>query len=407
MRILYFNYLFDTHGASLGSAIKPIELFSAMEKLGHTVKICWLKDSITNPGRNGHQNKVRNILKKHLSRFVHDPKLLFENLRFLNEEKEFVAGFIPDLIVARLDLYLFSALKTARAFGVPLIIEADSPPVYEATEFQKQYYRIAFLPQRIENYLLRNADFVITQSAVLKEYLQKVHSIPDDKIAAISNGADPEKFSLPSKNDELRKTLHLDNSLAIGFIGSMSVWHGLDNLQEIIRSILQQHPQVKFLLVGSGGGFDREIGAFAERNGFSKNVLLTGYVPYEQIPDYVQLMDIVLAPYPNLPFFYYSPVKLFEYMAAGKAVVASKIGQICEIITDGVDGILCEPGNLNEMISAIKFLLDHSREREQIAAKARETILARHTWMHKARQWDEICNKVVEKSIRKIRTAAN
>ena len=395
MRILYFNYLWDIRGASLGSAIKPMELFAAMEKLGHTVKICWMKDQPQANGAFTAKRRVREVLKKALSRYVHDPKLLFENLRFRRREERLVRDFQPDLIVARLDLYLFSAIKTARKFGLPIIIEADSPPVYEAVHFQKQYWRIDSIPQRIEGWVLRQADFAVMQSRELQRYFIETHELDAERTAVVTNGADVAKFSTHARYELLIRKYGLADRPVLGFVGSMSVWHGMENLRKIIGAIVEKYPRAKFLLVGSGGGLESEIRQFIATKRLQENVILTGYVPYEEIPKYISLMDVVLAPYPNLEFFYYSPVKLFEYMAAAKPVVTTRIGQIAEVVTHNQNGLLCPPDDFDRIISAIELLLETPNERKRIGENARQTIIERHTWMHKAREWERICKRVL------------
>jgi len=396
LKILYFNYLYDIRGASLGSAVKAIELFAALEKLGHEVKICWFKDQPVGSRSQTTSKKTREFLKRHLARFVHDPKLFFENFQFQKQEKRIVSEFQPDIIVSRLDLYLYSAVKTARKFDLPIIIEADSPPVYEAIEFQKQYWRLPAIPNKIERWVMHNADFVITQSNVLHDYFVKTHRLDSSKTAMITNGADIEKFFQSTKDEKLLNKYHLTNEPVIGFVGSMSVWHGIENLFSIIRKVLSNNPKVRFLLVGAGGGLEEEMRAFLRNENFEKQVILTGYVPYDKIPDYITLMNVVLAPYPNLPFFYYSPVKIFEYMAAGKTVITTPIGQIAEIITDGENGIFCSPDNLDQVVSSIDSLLHDSTECKRIGENARQTIVKNHTWMHKAVEWEAICNKVIK-----------
>ena len=396
MKILYFNYLYDVHGASIGSVIKPLELFAAMQKLGHEVKLCFLKEDLQGTPARQKRRQMRQLLKQVFARFVHDPKLLFENAVFLQREKKLVKEFQPDLIVARLDLYLFSAIHTARQFGLPIIIEADSPPVYEATEFQKQYWRIASIPKKIEKWVLQQADYIVAQSNALREYFVEKHAIDRHKIAVVTNAADVNKFEGAKKNKELVDRFDLSGKQVLGFIGSMSAWHGIENLLQIMETILIKFPDSKFLLIGSGGGQDDRVQKFVAQHGFERRVLMPGYIAHDEIPAYLALMDVVLAPYPRLPFFYYSPVKIFEYMAAGKPVVTTAIGQIEEIIEHNVNGILCRADDFEQINRQIERLLMEPQERARIGENARRTIAERHTWMHKAQQWDKICSAVLD-----------
>ena len=147
--------------------------------------------------------------------------------------------------------------------------------------------------------------------------------------------------------------------------------------------------------MGSGGGQEKLIRTYLVKHDLTRHVIQTGYVAHVEIPHYLQLMDVVLAPYPNLPFFYYSPVKVFEYMAAGKAVVTTRIGQLARIIRDGWDGVLCPPGDFDTFISAISGLLEDPEIARQMGANARETIIQQHTWRHKAQAYEKICQQVI------------
>jgi len=395
MRILYFNYLYDIYGASLGSAIKPMELFAAMRRLGHEVEMVWFKDQPGGPPAGTLNRSARDFLKRNFAFLVHDLRLLLENRKFAGIEAEKTAAFKPDIIIARLDLYLYSALRTARAFRVPIIIEADSPPLYEAVHFQKQYWRIPAIPRRIERRLLRGGDFTVMQSRELQRYFIDAHDLDAARTAVVCNGADVDKFSPQEPDRGLAHRFGLTGGPVLGFIGSMSAWHGINNLLRIVKAIVARYPDTRFLLVGSGGGQEKLIRTYLVKHDLTRHVIQTGYVAHVEIPHYLQLMDVVLAPYPNLPFFYYSPVKVFEYMAAGKAVVTTRIGQLARIIRDGWDGVLCPPGDFDTFISAISGLLEDPEIARQMGANARETIIQQHTWRHKAQAYEKICQQVI------------
>ena len=396
MRILYFNYLYDIYGASLGSAIKPLELFAAMRRLGHEVEMVWFKDQPGGPPAGSYRRSLRDWLKQNFSFLVHDFKLLLENFRFARLEAEKVAAFKPDIIIARLDLYLYSAVKTARTFNLPVIIEADSPPLYEAIHFQKQYWRIPAIPRLIERWVLRHGDFAVMQSRELQRYFTDLHKLDFARTAVVCNGADVDKFKPRPLDPGLAGRFGLDGGPVLGFIGSMSAWHGITNLLNIVKVIVAKYPKTKFLLVGSGGGQEKQIRSYLDKYQLTPYVIQTGYVAHAQIPEYLQLMDVVLAPYPNLPFFYYSPVKVFEYMAAGKAVVTTRIGQLARIIRDGWDGVLCPPGDFDSFTEAISGLVENPEVARHMGENARETIIQQHTWRHKAQAYEKICQQVLQ-----------
>jgi glycosyltransferase involved in cell wall biosynthesis len=111
------------------------------------------------------------------------------------------------------------------------------------------------------------------------------------------------------------------------------------------------------------------------------SIRFAGAIDHERVAEFVALADVAVAPYPRLPFaFYFSPIKLFEYMAAGRAIVASRVGQISEMLTDGVTGLLVDPGGNDELARAIGRLLRDPKLRQQLGNRAREKAEREHTW---------------------------
>ena len=135
---------------------------------------------------------------------------------------------------------------------------------------------------------------------------------------------------------------------------------------------------------------------FRSEKSLADRITLQGFVPNERIPELLAAMDIVLAPYPQMPFFYFSPVKIFEYMAAAKPVVSTRIGQIAELIRSGENGLLCDSGQWPDLAEAVIGLARNPELRRRLGLQARATIAAAHTWEHKARAWHEICTRVLQ-----------
>ncbi|MBN1352369.1 glycosyltransferase family 4 protein [candidate division KSB1 bacterium] len=393
MNIVYFNYLYDLYGISIGSTRKAELLMHELEEVGNDVKIYWMKNQPQNkkPLKKGRQSWVRKLM----SRYLHDPKQLMQNIAYFIKEYRIIKKDQPDLIISRLEHYLFSSLLLAKFKKIPIVIEADAPVVYELREFAKQFWKIPILPELIEKLNLKNADKSVCVSNVAKHYFMQ-QGVPENKLLVISNGADIEKFHPQVDNSHVLDKYSLRGKTIIGFVGSFHYWHGVENILKVIGKLTEVNPDTAFLLVGEGGPMKAALEEFVKHKNLQTRVILTGYVQHEAMPEYISAMNIVLAPYPNLPFFYYSPVKIYEYMAAGKPVVTTRIGQIAELIKDQHNGFLCEPDNIRQIIDTLLTLISNPQLRDSVGQHARETIVKEHTWREKAIQFSTVCDDVLQ-----------
>lgn len=392
MKIVYFNYLYDLYGVSIGSTIKGLELMRNLEGFGHEVKIYWRKPQPAASNNAAPQSgfRAKDWIKSH----IRDPKhFLLHNVKYLAEEYRILKAEQPNVLISRLDLYLFSALALAKWLKIPLVVEADAPCVYETRHFHPHFTRVGKIGEYIEKANLVKADAVFCVSNRAREYFLQ-YGISEEKLHVISNGVDVDKFRPSLDAGQVRRKYQLEGKIVVGFIGSFHYWHGVDNLIAMIQHVLESHAASTFLLVGSGGPMKSEIEKFIERDHLHDRIHLTGHVDYRKVPNYISAMDIVLAPYPALDFFYFSPVKVYEYMACGKPVVTSRIGQLSEIIEHGENGLLCEPGNMHELLENILSLIQNESLRRKIGEQARETVVQHHTWKHKAAALHDICLRV-------------
>jgi glycosyltransferase involved in cell wall biosynthesis len=126
-----------------------------------------------------------------------------------------------------------------------------------------------------------------------------------------------------------------------------------------------------------------DLEAETRRIGLQEAVTLVGNVPHEEVPRYLALMDVAVAPYPAVEDFYFSPLKLFEYMAGGRPVVASRIGQVAQVIADGLTGLLYEPGDREALIACIRRLRADESLRRDLGQNAR-IACSMNTWRQNA-----------------------
>lgn len=393
MKIVYFSYLYDLNGISLGAKIKAEELLSELRNQGHEVKIFWLNKQPAQSSNNL-PGKLRKTTKVLLSKYLHEASQLLANFKYLVKESRIVKAESPDVVITRLDTYLCSSLLVSKWKKIPLIVELDNPVAYEFETFETFYKKNIGILKFFERLNLKYAHRIFTVTEELKDFYVG-QRISADKIDVICNGADIERFNPQVKKDSVVKKYKLQNTVVVGFVGTFHYWHGIENLKAVLLKVLSLGENIRFLMVGSGGPMKEQLQEFIERNQLQDRAILTGYVSHEKIPNYISAMDLVLAPYPNLRFFYYSPIKIFEYMASGKPVVTTRIGQIARIINDGDNGCLCEPDEISDMVEKISTLIKDAKLRELIGGKARKSIETNHSWSYKAKQLSQLCKQVV------------
>ena len=376
MRIAYINYLFDTKESSVGASVHVRELARAMRELGEHVDVHHLNPRETGGG--SLKARIRSAVKTKLRRYLAQVKAISMNLRTGLAEWKIVSGTHPDAILVRFNLFNISSVIVARFRRIPIVLEVNAPMAYESRTFNKEIFHLPFLPEFFEWLNFRLADRLIVVSEELGKYYRD-RNISPEKITVIPNGVDEKKFIPLPRSGSIRKQLGIEQQTIIGFIGSFHYWHGVENLLIFIRSTLQQFKDVVFLLVGPGPlkeGLEAHLRSEIDQ----KRVIFTGHIDHEEVPQYLGVMDIVLAPYPKHAFFYYSPLKLFEYLAAGKAVVTSGFGQINQVVQDGFNGMVFEPDILGNMEKKAFTLIRQESLRRRLGKNARQTVLDKYTW---------------------------
>lgn len=396
MRISYFNYVYDIEGISAGAAIKGRELCGALERQGARVTINWRTpqpDSTVSIHAVTEAKTFRNFV----SRYVREPRKMMRNFPNFFQECAITERQKPEVLFNRLEHYYFSAAIMCRVKNIPMVVEVDCPPTYENNTFYgKHLLHIPKLPSWAELYNLRTADNVVVISNILKDYYVK-QGIPEEKMHVVPNGVDGKKFRPKAKSPDVMKKYGIGkDDVVIGWVGSLAGWAGIDSLVSMARDVMQNRPNVRFLLVGGGDNkayFEKEL----RQQGFADRVFLPGWVDHAGVPDYLSAMDIVLAPYPKLDFWYASSMKIFEYMAVGKAIVATDVGQIGEVIRHGVNGMLFDADKPEGLTRSVLELVDSKDLRLELSNNARKDVETIWDWDIHGRKLIEIFENAISK----------
>ncbi|MEA5447245.1 glycosyltransferase family 4 protein [Leptolyngbya sp. CCNP1308] len=285
----------------------------------------------------------------------------------LRAELERIGPF--DLIYERYSLWSYSALELARATGTPALLEVNAPLIDEQAQHRGLVRRD--LAEECAHRAFHAASGLIAVSAEIKAYLAGWGV--GDRVTIIPNGVNHHRFT------QARLGVRSHSAFTVGFVGSLKPWHGLTHLVNAFDRLHQRVPRARLLIVGDGPERASLEAELAERQ-LTPATRLTGAVSPEQIPALLAQMDVAVAPYPASTDFYFSPLKVVEYMAAGLPVVVSDIGQLRHLVVDNVTGLLRPPGDDVALALALEDLWSSPSRRRSLGQAARQHILAHHTW---------------------------
>jgi len=287
----------------------------------------------------------------------------------LQTESDRVGSF--DLIYERYSLWSYSAMELAQTMGIPGILEVNAPLIEEQAEYRGLVHREQ--AEQVGDRLFRAAKGVVAVSAAVKAYVSRWGIA--DQVRVIPNGVNPQRFASVPAAVISRKA----DQFTVGFVGSLKPWHGLSSLLGSFATLHHRVPAARLLIVGDGPQREALQAEIAQR-GLASVTTLTGAVLPEEVPALLASMDVAIAPYPAQPNFYFSPLKVLEYMAAALPVVVSDLGQISQLVTHGKTGWLCPAGDEGAFAAALEQLWRSPILRQQLGQAGRKYVLTHHTW---------------------------
>jgi glycosyltransferase involved in cell wall biosynthesis len=261
--------------------------------------------------------------------------------------------FGAEAVYERFALHSAAGATVAARLGIPHVVELNSPLTLEAAR-----YRTLDRPgdaRRLERAVFAGADLVLAVSGPLTTYARARGAT---RVEVFPNAVDAERFAVPFHPREPRCV----------FLGALRPWHGIGTIAEAWRLLGVDAPQL--LVVGDGPERAALEDVGAE---------VTGPVPHARVPGLLAAAAIGLAPYaPDAPG-YFSPLKLFEYLASGLAVVVGAIPGVREVVGPE-HAVLVPPGDAEALATAVSELARDEARRARLGAAGRELVVARHTW---------------------------
>ncbi|MDH2327074.1 glycosyltransferase family 4 protein [Cereibacter sp. SYSU M97828] len=270
-----------------------------------------------------------------------------------------------DLIYERHSLYANAGAEHGAAHRIPTVLEINAPLIEEQTR-----HRTLTHPAEAAQSTRRSigaAGAVVAVSHAVADYARS-HGAA--RVEVIPNAIEASRPALP----------HVPGPFTVGFLGSLRPWHDIGVLLDAV-AILQGRMQAHMLIIGDGP--DRERLA-PQLDAIRAEV--TGMVPHAEIATHLARLDVAVAPYSASQPFYFSPLKLFDYMGAALPIVASRVGDMDRMLDHGRLGLLCAPDDPAALADVLERLAADAPLRQRLGAAARTHVMAHHTWDRVAAQ---------------------
>ena len=338
---------------------------------------------------------------RRLQSVLHFPYLaLFDSYRMAEAGTINLKGY--DLIHERFNLLSLGGAWASRKLGIPFVLEVNAD-LLEQRKFkgiQERGLRRLFAIWATQ-ICFNTAAQIICISPRLKEHLHTKWNIDESKLTVLPCAADVEAFNPNYNSVNVRKSLGLTNEPVVMWIGGFYPWHDLSLLLESFALILQRRPDARLVLVGDGQTRS-SVEDMVKKNQMHHAVIMTGAIAHSQVPEMLSIADVAVVPSTPVTASFGgtgTPLKLFEYMAAEKAIVATAHKEAAEVIQDGHNGLLVEAGDVNQFAEAALKLINDPEKRRRLGQNAREQAVKQYSWEHYTRRLEEIYLSLAENAL--------
>lgn len=278
-----------------------------------------------------------------------------------------------DLVYERHSLWSSAGPRYAQTQNIPSILEINAPLIEE----QRKHRELVDTEQAIatSQAAFTHASSLIVVSEEVAKAITTDFDIDLNKLHVVPNGVDTQRFSpdIPARMPA--------DEFTIGFVGSLKPWHGVEILLQAFQIMHRECPTSRLLIIGDGPMKHQLQRDYCDSDSvIQSRVHWIGSVMPDEVPGYLTSMHIAVAPYPNLSDFYFSPLKVYEYMACGVTTVASDVGQLKSIIQHRINGFLCKPNSIATLASILSMLYQQSAVRKEVGRRARTRAVEEFSW---------------------------
>lgn len=374
MKILY---LCPDHGIPIlgrrGCSTHVRETCRALNKRGHETIILASQrgqdDSLTDHLRILEQPPAQS------KKLGYDLRNIWHNIPYYRRAKKIIQTEKIDAIYERFSLYAVAGTRLGRKFGLPRILEVNA---FLTTEHEHKLHFLR-MAKTIERYIVQHAPALVVVSDPLRERLVE-SGVQNERIVNMPMAVDIDHFQPNQETRQnIRRKYEMENKYVIGYVGSLSGWHGIALLPDLARKILEHRDDFVIFVVGGEEKHLEENRARVARQNLESHIRFIGSVSYEEVPDHVSAMDVALVPDTN---YWTCPTKMFEYQASAVPTIAPEYPAIVEAMTHGEEGLIFPPKDMDAAAQCILSLGDAPEKRHAMGQKARTRVCATHSWQN-------------------------
>jgi glycosyltransferase involved in cell wall biosynthesis len=372
LRILYHHRT----AASDGMRVHIDAVVEALRSQGHLVRVVGPQSG--GAGGSSGLERAADLLRSFLPPAAFELLELAYNLPAYLTLRAHARAFRPDVVYERYNLFLLAGLLFRKRHGVPMLLEVNAPLAAERSSSGS--LQMKTLARLCERTLWRGADAVLPVTEVLAADVRRARG-GQGGVHVIANGANLERsLDAGSVADVRRRFSFPPGAVILGFVGFVRDWHGVG---WAVDALPQLAPEAHLVIVGDGPALPA-LRRRAETLGVAARVRFIGRAPHADVPAYMRTFDVALQT-ASTP--YASPLKLFEYMAMGRAIIAPDQPNIREVLAHGVNGLLFQPEDEASFVSALQRLCAEPQLRRALGAEAFITVRRTpYTWTHNARR---------------------
>ncbi len=382
LKILYHHRI----AAQDGQSVHIHELTKAFKELGH--ELIFIGPSLR-PAKFGEDNKLLAFVRKFLPNFMQELLELAYGIRAYSKLKKAYDTHKPDVLYERHNLFLPAGRWLKKKTGIPYLLEVNAPLSEERGKYSKLKFKKFAQTEEVRTW--RSADMNFPVSGVLAGKMRK-QNVDAKNITVLHNGINYSDYN-NLNTSKIREQFNLSGKTVLGFTGFLREWHKLERVISLI-SHFEEVDSPHLLVVGEGPAIE-SCQNLAIELGIQHRIHFTGFVSREEIPTYLAAMDIALQPAVTS---YASPLKIFEYMVSGLAILAPNQPNIREMLTNNKDALLFDENDFSAAEDLILSLVTDKKLRDLLGKAAIQTVSDRqYIWRSNAERITDIAQDLLEK----------